>query len=180
MATPPDFFAGAVLTAAQMNAVGLWKVASYTSTAGASQITCANAFSADYDLYRITIYGGSTSATADINFRWGSLTTGYYWGLTSVSFAAATVVSLNGSNVANWQSVGRGTTLATAGSFDVYGANGDQKWFTGLQASPLTTGTVIYSGGYHGSTTTQTDFNLTLTTGTFNAGVVVTVYGYNK
>jgi hypothetical protein len=180
MGTPPIFSPLQVLTSNVMNLAGMWKVNSYTSTAGASQITCANAFNADFDLYRITIYGGSTSATADINFRWGSLTTGYYWGLSSVSFGAATVISLNGSNVGNWQSVGRGTTLATAGSFDVYGANGDQKWFTGLQASPLTTGVMVYSGGYHGSTTTQTDFNLTLTTGTFNAGVIVTVYGYTK
>jgi hypothetical protein len=46
MATPPDFSSGAVLTAAQMNSVGLWKVASGSlSTATTNFQGC---FTSDY------------------------------------------------------------------------------------------------------------------------------------
>ena len=180
MATPPDFTSGAVLTAAQMNAVGLWRVASFTSTAGSGTITCADAFNADYDMYRIVIYGGSTSATCNILFQFTGVTTGYYSATTSVSFAAAGVISVNASNTATWDRVGQGTTTVTSGAVDLYGVNGDNKWFSGVFPLPSTTGNVQYSGGYQASIATVTGFALTTSTGTFNANVNVVVYGYRK
>lgn len=51
MATPPDFTAGSVLTAAQMNAVGLWLLETKTLTASAGPIQFDNKFTTDYDSY---------------------------------------------------------------------------------------------------------------------------------
>jgi hypothetical protein len=80
MATPPDFYAGDVLTAAQMNAVGMWKITPTVSgtgvtvnSAGDVVLTAApepyiNAFSADYRNYRIilqlTAFSGGAASLA--------------------------------------------------------------------------------------------------------------------
>lgn len=61
MAVPPVFVSGQVLTAAQMNAVGLWEIqsASFT-TSSAETYTC---FTSDYDFYRIVVSISAASAT---------------------------------------------------------------------------------------------------------------------
>jgi hypothetical protein len=80
MATPPDFYAGDVLTAAQMSAVGMWKITPTVSGTGVSVnsagdvvLTAApepyiNAFNADYRNYRIilqlTAFGGGAASLA--------------------------------------------------------------------------------------------------------------------
>lgn len=64
MATPPTFSVGSILTAAQMNAVGLWLVKSQTIGAGVSSVTVSDAFSADYDNYEVVYQTGDASATA--------------------------------------------------------------------------------------------------------------------
>jgi hypothetical protein len=61
MATPPDFTTGAVLTAAQMNAVGLWEVATLTIT-NATSGSIDTPFTSDYKNYRVV--GTFTSTTA--------------------------------------------------------------------------------------------------------------------
>jgi hypothetical protein len=78
MATPPDFTTGQVLTAAQMNAVGMWKMTP-TSVSGSgtalsgSNVDLTNAtapvingvFTSDFDFYRIYMYlEGSASQVA--------------------------------------------------------------------------------------------------------------------
>lgn len=81
MPTPPDFTAGSVLTAAQMNAIGLWLITP-TSVAGtgvtlsgaavnfssSTSISVNGCFSADWTNYRIVVTGTSTADT-DAVFR---------------------------------------------------------------------------------------------------------------
>jgi hypothetical protein len=67
MATPPEFTAGQVLTAAQMNAVGLWEISSTTFSAVSSHAV-NGCFNADYDSYRI-IFLCSRSTTNQITMR---------------------------------------------------------------------------------------------------------------
>jgi hypothetical protein len=180
MATPPNFTAGAVLTAAQMNAVGLWLLGTYTSTAGSGTISCPNSLPTDYDTYRIIIYGGSTSTTCNILFQFDNLTaSGYYSAANATSFATAAVLTANASNTASWDRVAQGTTTVTAGVADIYATN-DNKWFVANTAVGSTTGSAGVSGGYQTSTTAVTGFNLLTSTGTFNANVTVKVYGYRK
>jgi hypothetical protein len=67
MATPPDFTAGQILTAAQMNAVGLWEISSTTFSAVSSHAV-NDCFSADYDSYRV-IFLCSRSTTNQVTMR---------------------------------------------------------------------------------------------------------------
>lgn len=62
----PVFASGDVLNASDMNAVGLWKVASTTFSGTSFSIN--NCFTADYTNYRILISGSSTTNT-DATFR---------------------------------------------------------------------------------------------------------------
>ena len=94
MATPPDFTAGQVLTAAQMNAVGLWRITGCTVSSvggtaatasngvitvgsGNTSVTVSNAFSADFDHYKIVYSGGSSSNLTNLEMQLGATTTGY-------------------------------------------------------------------------------------------------------
>jgi hypothetical protein len=72
MATPPDFTAGAILTAAQMNQVGLWKITTATATTG-SVLDVTGIFSSDFDAYKIVLSDIRLSGVAGINAQ---LTTG--------------------------------------------------------------------------------------------------------
>ena len=67
MATPPTFSSGAVLTAAQMNSVGMWLVKTQTVGTAVSSVTVTGAFSADYDNYLILMSGGTGSDSASIS-----------------------------------------------------------------------------------------------------------------
>jgi hypothetical protein len=53
MATPPDFTAGQVLTAAQMNSVAMWEVAS--GTLSGTTTNFQNCFTDDFDKYVIKV-----------------------------------------------------------------------------------------------------------------------------
>ena len=73
MATPPVFSAGAVLTAGQMNAVGLWLV-SNTSFTTTTNHDVSNVFTSDFANYQcwITITAISASDTVMFQYRDGS------------------------------------------------------------------------------------------------------------
>jgi hypothetical protein len=51
MTTPPTFVSGAILTAAQMNSIGMWKISTTSLTAVTNNIS--NCFSSDYANYRV-------------------------------------------------------------------------------------------------------------------------------
>jgi hypothetical protein len=70
MASPPDFTTGQVLTASQMNAVGLWLTSTHTLTSASN--TLDNIFSDDFDNYRIT---GFVRAAAQTNMGFFQLIT---------------------------------------------------------------------------------------------------------
>ena len=71
----PSFSAGDVLTATDMNAVGLWLIKTQTFTSSASE-NIENVFSSDFRNYKIlmTIHG-TGSAVRSVNLRWRTGTT---------------------------------------------------------------------------------------------------------
>lgn len=71
MATPPTFSVGATLTAAQMNAVGLWKTASTTLT-GQTTASITNCFSADYENYLFVYNFRTASGSASLQVQLAS------------------------------------------------------------------------------------------------------------
>jgi hypothetical protein len=101
MATPPDFSSGAVLTAAQMNTVGMWKIATGIVNTGTS-FDLTN-FSADYDSYKLVLTQIRTNvAGGSIQLRMVNSGTpaiiGYYWGVTAVDTAVGTSAVFRGNN----------------------------------------------------------------------------------
>lgn len=74
MATPPTFTSGSILTAAQMNAVGLWKTAAVTFS-GSSGVEVQNCFNSDFLNYKVYItYYGSAGTNSQIQYMTGTNT----------------------------------------------------------------------------------------------------------
>jgi len=70
----PSFATGEVLTAADMNAVGLWKTAAVTFS-GSSGVEVQNCFSSNYTNYKVLInYFGSVGTNSQIQYMTGTNT----------------------------------------------------------------------------------------------------------
>jgi hypothetical protein len=75
----PDFSPGEVLTAAAMDSIGLWLVKTQTVGTGVSTVTVTDAFSADYDNYKIVVSGVDAAGVGSaFNFQLTNQTTGVY------------------------------------------------------------------------------------------------------
>ena len=111
MATPPDFTSGQILTAAQMNAVGMWLVKTQSFTAESPLIT--DVFTADYENYVAT-------------FRATSSLTGWY-----------TLVQLINGTTPKTSSYSRaGLVSSTAGSLSADGGGtGQDGWRSNVQST---------------------------------------------
>ena len=116
MAAPPDFIAGATLTAQQMNLVGMWKIATGIVNSGTS--FDLSYFSADYDSYKLVLTQVRTASTGgSIQFRLVNsgtpATTGYYYGGTQVDIAANSIAIFRGNNANELES---GAVVSSAGA----------------------------------------------------------------
>ena len=179
MATPPDFSVGQVLTAAQMNAVGLWKVGTLTVTNATSGFT-DTAFTSDFKNYRIM---GTFSCSIAINLvmtlrdSGGDVTLGnYQYNNAQLSWAALPTWSLSGNiNAVNFPTLARNDGSNTESSFwcDIFGPQTATR--TGVYAC---TNDEIISRTFNGiykANTQMVGFKLSATTaftGTFD------IYGY--
>lgn len=181
MATPPDFTTGAVLTAAQMNAIGLWEVDTLTITNATSGFT-DTAFTSDYKNYRIV---GTFSCTTAINLvmtlrnSGGDVTlTNYKYSDAFLGLSAAPAWTLSGNAAAaNFPTFSR-TNDANAESAVVADIIGPA---TATRTSVLsnTTDQTLYRtmNGMYNADTAMVGFKLSATTaftGTFR------VYGYRN
>jgi hypothetical protein len=176
----PDFSPGEVLTAAAMDSIGLWLVKSQTIGSGVSSVTVTDAFSADYENYKIIVTGGAGSIVATLNMTLGATVTGYYFGGTSLSYATATSTAINGSNVASFIRTGVTTANGHNGEIELFSPNLPTR--TGCNARYVqldTAGNTVISGGFLNNNTQYTDFTLTMSSGTMTGGII-RVYGYRN
>lgn len=174
MATPPVFTAGEILTAAQMNQVGLWLVKTETIGSGVTSVVVSNAFSADFENYLVHVTGGVTSATVTVTMKLGASATGYYSGATIVTYSTGAVTGTATNNGAAWN-VGLASTGQINVAVTVMGPNlADPTTYHSFDSN--TTSQARNWVGYHSPATAYTDF--TLAGGTFTGGTV-RVYGYN-
>lgn len=99
--TYPVFALGDVLNASDMNAVGMWKVASATATSG-TVLSVNNCFTSDYSNYLLHVSGLPTSGSFGLDLRLRAsgtdASTGYYYGMTRVDIAAASINVIAGNN----------------------------------------------------------------------------------
>ena len=193
--TYPSFSAGDVLNASDMNAVGLWRVTGCTVTSaggtaatasngvitigtGNTSVTVSNAFSADYDNYRIVISGGSGSGTNNVQFNFvGSTGNTYY---TAGNFVQFTVATNNAyaPGVTNFTVVGFTSTNDYAISMDLYGPNKARRKFLSSNSSSFYGFTAF--AGIDTDTTARTGFVLTCSGAGTMTGGQIRVYGYRN
>jgi hypothetical protein len=93
----PDFSPGEVLTAAAMDSIGLWKIASGTLSGAA--VNFVGCFTDNYDNYLIKLDRVGVSATADIYYRMlegtTPFTSSYVFAFTGLTAAGATSNAIN-------------------------------------------------------------------------------------
>jgi hypothetical protein len=174
----PSFASGEVLTAADMNAVGLWLVKSQTVGTGVSSVAVTGAFSADYDNYLVT-YNGATTATGEcLKIQLGATTTGYYGNMLYANYTGGAGASVGDNNTANWTHCSGGVNA-----------------FTNLQATimrPFASATTTISSPYQdganaghksgwlNNSTSYTGFSLIVSASFTITGGTIRVYGYRN
>jgi len=172
----PVFVSGDILTATDMNAVGLWLVKTQTIGTAVSSVTVTGAFSTDYDAYQIVVTGG----TFNTSLVWGQFqfssahTTGYY-GAAQFIDTAGTVTNQGTSNLGRLLVTRSSTTTAGVSSWVVNVANP----MTAVRKSiwgQCSGGNMVTHGGYYDSTSTFSQFVLSPTAGTLTGGTI-RVYG---
>ena len=177
MATPPDFSVGQVLTAAQMNAVGMWLVKSQAIGTGVSSVTVTDAFSADYDNYKIIVSGGTGNALSNLVMGLGSSVTGYYGLLQYGTYAGSAYTAAQNNNSIQWDFVGYVTPNYIQASFDLI--NPFKTNFTQILNAGWTPTTA--SGTFQGLHQVAASYSsFTIAAASVLTGGTIEVYGYRK
>jgi len=180
MATPPTFSSGAILTAAQMNSIGMWLVTSQTIGSAVSSVTVSGAFTSDFDNYKIVISGGVASTTNTLNMTLGSTVTGYGRLQAMYAYNASTVTVDNDNFTSTFMVVGGGSVNGLSGTVDVlqpYAASATSVYASMQNLVAGTANGLRTTFGALLNTTSYTAFTLTTSTGTITGGKI-SVYGY--
>jgi hypothetical protein len=162
-----------------MDSIGLWLVKSQTIGTGVSSVTVTDAFSADYDNYKIIISGNARSSSQQpINIVLGASTTTYYGAYIFGNITAGTLGTAAMNNE---------TSFLYAGGADINVVNLNVELqnpflaeYTNIQAL-----TVVYSNlrgsaiGEHETASSFTSFTLAPFAGTLTGGTIK-VYGYRN
>lgn len=174
MATPPDFSAGAVLTAAQMNKVGMWLVKTQTIGTAVTSVQVTDAFSADYDSYLITISGGAASAEGNGRLAIGNAATGYYANWIHYPYSGGGATQAADNNAAQWTYAWRPPTTSLQAAIWVYAPYlTELTWYHSFVVATTVSGA---SSGFLNNSTSYTSFTISPSTGNITGGTI-RVYG---
>ena len=183
----PSFAVGDVLTANDMNAVGLWRITSgITATNGTvssgvvtanntiTSLTVSGCFSSSYKNYRIIVSGGSASTGGDMTFQLsGSTGSTYSTGGVFTTYGSTTVTGYGPAATTTWR-VGYYGVANTAVIIDVF----EPQLARATRMVATSSSGFYYSHtGQDTSTAQSTGFVLGISAGTFSAQEV-RVYGY--
>ena len=192
----PSFSVGDVLTANDMNAVGLWRITGCTVTSaggtaatasngvitvgsGNTSVTVSSAFSSSYDNYLIQLNGGAGSATNALRLTLGSTTTGYYYAGKGRTYAGADS-NIDNNNVDGFWYGGETATNGMTGLIQIMGPNlAIRTQYTTTWAAPRTDGYFYSAAGFLDNATQYTAFTITFGTGSQTGGTI-RVYGYRN
>jgi hypothetical protein len=179
--TFPVFSAGEVLRAQDMNAVGLWKVASVSVTSG-NVISVSNCFTSDYTNYRIVISNlkstSNVSLTMQLQASGSPSSAGYQYGHAFILFGTPSWNLVSTTSASTWVAPGNtNTNPPSNGSIDIYQPQVNQR--TGMIAHYQSFDAAIFSSGAHNDGSNVYDGFRFTSAGTFSSGTV-TVYGYTK
>jgi hypothetical protein len=155
---------------------GLRLIKKQTIGSGVSSVNVTSAFSATYEAYKIVITGGTGSVNgADLQFKLGSSTTGYYYVLVYSLYTGGSVASALGNNAANMALVGEIYTDGLSMNMEVNNPflAKNTTVSAGLQRDTI----AGRFEGVHKVATSYTDFTIIPQSGTLTGGTIY-VYGY--
>ena len=160
---------------------GLELVKAQSIGTAVSSFTVTDAFSADYENYRVVISGGSPSASLTTVLKMGATATGYYGGSTRVT--TASVGSSEGQSNTTSYEVGVAATGTNSPSMtiDILGPFTATKtvfFATSVNSIASAAGGARWNNGWLNNTTSYTDFTIAYT-GTITGGTAY-VYGYRS
>lgn len=173
----PDFSPGEVLTAAAMDSIGLWLVKAQTIGTGVSSVQVTDAFSANYQNYRIILAGCDSSLSDQaIAFTLGASAVSYYAAAPIWSYTG-TVSNAHRNNQASAYVGVTGADNNTSLVMDIQNPNATQ--FTTFQSLAFGFVWGTFAAGHHAVATAYTSFTLAPASGTFTGGTI-RVYGYRN
>lgn len=183
----PDFAVGEVLTASDMDRVGLWQIT--TGALSGTATNFASVFSSSFRNYRVVISSIQMSNTADVYFQMLSGTTPatsaeYNWafaGYTAGGAAANSNATGQAVGYLGWTQSGANNIPIGALSFDIYAPNAAERTFLTVQATSFS-GTLTSRVGLseHNLTTAYDGIRFLTNNGAVTFGGNVAIYGYNK
>ena len=182
MATPPVFVAGQVLTAAQMNQIGLWAVKTETAFTSATTVNIDNVFTSDFTNYRINIVAtGSVATAGSLQLRVGGVNATTNYNVQVMELAATTTFSgFFNTAQTTFQFASFGVTQGAV-AIDVYrpaiAAQTNFACNNSYSGATAATPGIILRNGNHSTATAYDGLSLiftSATTGTY------TIYGYTK
>ena len=184
---PPGGTTGQVLTKASSAnydsawstpvAAGLQLVKTQTIGTAVTSVTVNDAFSADYDNYKIIISGGVGSVNAPLRIALGSSTTGYYWVRRDVLYATAADNTAVGNNDSLFSFIGRANTSQMNLCAEL-GSPFLSSW-TNISSGNGLSSSAGNTNGVHQVASSFSDFTLSPATGNITGGTI-RVYGYKK
>lgn len=176
MTTPPDFTAGSVLTAGQLNKAALWLVKTQTIGSGVSSVTVTDAFSADFDNYLVTISGGVASVGNALGVQLGATTSGYSYSFIFNGYSN-TVSGLGTTTGSNFLYGGAGSTTSLQMSATITSPYlAEWTYCSSSSVNSSWAGTMV---GHLPNTTQYTDLTIVTSSGTITGGTI-RVYGYRN
>ena len=179
--TYPVFATGDALPATDLNAIGLWLVKTQTVGTAVSSVTVTNAFSANYDNYKILYTGGvgSTASTLALQLKTsgGSVSsTSYFYGTYGWTYAGA-AANANGNNAASFAFGGAGDPSWVTMNVELQSPFGSR--YTVMSSQVAYASYVVTSNCVHAVASSYADFTITPSAGTLTGGTI-RVYGYRN
>jgi hypothetical protein len=155
-------------------------ITAQTIGSAVSSIAVTSVFSSTYDNYKIMISGGTSSANNVLYLQLGATTTGYYAGMTRVTYSTGAASLVADNNAANFTRIGASNTNGMHSNFDILAPNLAKNTFVGgffIDNSTASSGGSL--GGFLNDTTAYTGFTILMNTGNLTGGTI-RVYGYQN
>ena len=176
------FTSGQILTASDTNTYlansGLVYIKEQTIGTTVSTVEVTDAFSADYDNYRIVISNVTCSASQPaFRMQLGATTSGYAFGGFEISYGVGALNASASASSAHWYIGNFGVSNSLSSCVEVQRPFAAQN--TNYNATAGSTTWSVVQNGFLNNTTSYTAFTLLLSSGTMTGGLIA-VYGYRK
>ena len=156
-------------------------ISSTTIGTAVSSVVVNNAFSADYNNYKILVSGGTASTAIDIHLKLGASATGYYAGRGGILYSNAGASNNNTNNASSWNGgIGKGDAAGLHLVADLISPFlAKNTVVASVFVNQAAAGQAGSYCGFHSSAVSYADFTLTTSSGTMTGGTIE-VYGYKK